>query len=61
MSINKVAVIGAGIMGSGIALACAKGGHEVRIWDIDESATKKALAKIELVLETLVETNIVTK
>ena len=61
MNINKVAVIGAGIMGSGIALACAKGGHEVRIWDIDESATKKALAKIESVLETLVETNVVTK
>jgi 3-hydroxybutyryl-CoA dehydrogenase len=61
MNIDKVAVIGAGIMGSGIALSCAKGGHEVRIWDIEESATKKALAKIESALETLVDTNVVTK
>ena len=61
MRIGKVGVVGVGIMGSGIALACAKGGHDVNIWDIQEGATKKALANIRSAFDTLVETNIVTK
>lgn len=61
MDIDKVAVVGVGIMGSGIALACAKGGHEVKVWDIENSATMNALGKMKLTLETLVETNSVTK
>lgn len=52
-------MIGAGIMGSGIALACAKGGHDVSIWDVEEKATQNALANIRSALGTLVETNIV--
>ena len=61
MGIDKIAVIGVGIMGSGIALACARGGHDVSIWDIQEEATQKALANIRSNLDTLVETNIVDK
>lgn len=43
----KVAVIGAGLMGSGIAQACAQGGFEVVNIDTFESAIEKAKANIE--------------
>jgi len=58
---TKIAVIGVGIMGSGIALTCAKGGREVSIWDIDQSVIKKATANIRSALDTLVDTNTVSK
>jgi len=58
---TKIAVIGVGIMGSGIALTCAKGGREVSIWDIDQSVIKKAPANIRSALDTLVDTNTVSK
>ena len=48
-------------MGSGIALTCAKGGREVSIWDIDQSVIKKATANIRSALDTLVDTNTVSK
>jgi 3-hydroxybutyryl-CoA dehydrogenase len=61
MMISRVAVIGVGIMGSGIALACAKGGHEVRVWDIKEEATKQALSSIRSALDTLADSGILSK
>lgn len=47
MEHNKVAVIGAGLMGSGIAQACAQAGYEVVNIDTFESAIEKAKANIE--------------
>ena len=61
MSLNKIAVIGVGIMGSGIALACAKGGCPVSVWDVEEEAAKRGLANIRSVLDTLVESKILTE
>lgn len=43
----KVAVIGAGLMGSGIAQACAQAGYEVKNIDVFEPAIEKAKAVIE--------------
>lgn len=43
----KVAVIGAGLMGSGIAQTCAQAGHEVINIDTFESAAERAKANIE--------------
>jgi len=43
----KVAVIGAGLMGGGIAQACAQAGYEVTNIDLFEPALAKAKANIE--------------
>ena len=45
-SIDKVGVIGAGQMGSGIALVCAQAGMDVLLQDISEDRVKAALATI---------------
>lgn len=47
MEIKKVGVIGAGIMGSGIAQVSAVAGYDVVIQDISEKALEKAKASIE--------------
>ena len=49
----KVAVIGAGTMGSGIAQACAVAGHEVAMIDPQESARERGRAAIAGSLERL--------
>jgi len=54
-------VIGVGIMGSGIALACAKGGHDVSIWDVDPAAIRRSMTNIKSTLDTLVDTGTVSK
>lgn len=46
MSIKKVAVIGAGTMGSGIAYLCTWKGYEVSIHEISEELLKKGLKRI---------------
>jgi 3-hydroxyisobutyrate dehydrogenase-like beta-hydroxyacid dehydrogenase len=38
MSVEKVAVLGGGLMGSGIAESVARAGLEVTIRDVDEAA-----------------------
>ena len=43
---SKVAVIGAGTMGNGIAHVFAQSGYDVNLIDISEAALEKALAKI---------------
>lgn len=45
-SIENVGVIGAGQMGSGIALVCAQAGYGVYIYDVAEERIKAALATI---------------
>lgn len=47
----KVAVIGAGLMGGGIAQTCAQAGHEVTNIDVYAPALDKAKANIEKLLE----------
>ena len=44
---NKVAVIGAGTMGNGIAHTFAQFGHEVSLIDISQDSLDKALVTIE--------------
>ena len=44
--IGKVAVIGAGTMGNGIAHVFAAHGHEVRLIDVDAAALERAIATI---------------
>ena len=43
----KIAVIGAGLMGSGIAQTCAQAGYEVKNIDVFEPAIEKAKEILE--------------
>ena len=61
MESSEVAVVGTGIMGGGIALACAKGGHTVRLWDIQKEAINQALSKLSSAFDTLIASDILTK
>jgi len=50
----SVAVVGAGLMGSGIAQVCAVAGHEVLLHDVTEEATARGLAAVEASLARFV-------
>lgn len=54
MKIEKIAVIGAGIMGSGVAQVSAAAGYQVIIQDISEAMLQKAKTGIEASLMKLV-------
>ena len=49
--IHRVAVLGAGTMGSGIAQVCAMAGYDVALHDPQEDATERALNTIRGNLE----------
>lgn len=55
MAINKVAVLGCGLMGSGIAQVCAQSGREVTVIEVAEDFLKKGLGGIEKQLGKMVE------
>src|SRR5690349_12527974 len=50
----KVAVVGAGLMGSGIAQVAAQAGHDVVLRDIDTAATSRAIDGIRTSLARFV-------
>lgn len=52
--IRKIAVIGSGTMGQGIAQVCAAAGYQVLLYDIKSSLLKTAIAQLRKNLETLV-------
>lgn len=54
MDIKKVAVVGMGLMGAGIAQVYAEGGCEVLVTDISEELTKKGIANIDKFLSRAV-------
>ena len=54
LSNEPVLVIGAGIMGAGIAQVAAQAGHPVFLFDLKEGAAEKAREKLALTLEGLV-------
>lgn len=55
MTINKVLVVGMGIMGHGIAQVCAQSGFETYAYDISPEACKKGIGMIEKSLDKKVE------
>jgi 3-hydroxybutyryl-CoA dehydrogenase len=55
MAIRKVGVLGAGLMGSGIAEVCAKSGYDTVVREVDEGLVKKGLSRIEGSLGKAVE------
>ncbi|MFJ8693047.1 3-hydroxyacyl-CoA dehydrogenase NAD-binding domain-containing protein [Streptomyces roseolilacinus] len=54
-TVRKVAVLGAGMMGAGIAYACAKAGVEVVLKDVSEEAAAKGRAYSEKLCAKAVE------
>ena len=55
MAITRMAVIGAGTMGNGIAQTFAQAGYEVILAEIDEGQLKRGMAAIERSLAKFVE------
>lgn len=55
MAIDRVGVIGGGLMGSGIAEVCARAGSEVIVYEIDAAAAESAMARVESSLARAVD------
>jgi 3-hydroxybutyryl-CoA dehydrogenase len=55
MTISKVAVLGCGLMGSGIAQVCAHAGREVTVIEVAEEYLNKGLAGIKKQVDKMVE------
>lgn len=55
MGIKKVFVVGSGLMGSGIAQACAQAGIEVTMQDLSPEAIEKSLKNIKWSVNKFVE------
>ncbi len=60
MTIRKIGVIGAGLMGNGIAHACIVAGYEVTLVDAFESALPKAIATMTKNMDRQVAKNALT-
>lgn len=60
-NISKIAVVGAGTMGQGIAQIAAMAGYEVLLYDLKQELLEKALHKIESNLDKGVERGKVTQ
>jgi 3-hydroxybutyryl-CoA dehydrogenase len=58
--IKRIAVIGAGTMGQGIAQLCASAGFNVALYDIQPELTRIAIATIRKNLETSADKNKIT-
>ena len=59
--IKKIAVLGAGTMGPGIAQTYAMGGYEVTMWTRREETRNKAIAALKASLETFAEEGEIAK
>jgi 3-hydroxybutyryl-CoA dehydrogenase len=55
MAIQKVGVVGCGLMGSGIAQVCAQAGFEVTVREVTDELVKKGIGSIEKNLARMVE------
>ncbi len=55
MTVEKIAIVGAGVMGRGIAHAGALGGFDVRLHDVDRGTLENATSSIEKEMKKAVE------
>ena len=61
MGVNKVMVVGAGIMGSGIAQVCIEHGLTTVLTDVSKEFADKGKAKIEHFLQRKIEKGKITQ
>lgn len=59
-TVNNIAVLGAGTMGSGLAHVFAAGNYNVKLYDIAEASLDRALSVMRSSLETCVESGMLT-
>lgn len=59
--ISRVLVVGAGLMGHGIAQAFAQGGYDVILNDLDEARLQKAVEGIERIDDLFVDEGLLTR
>lgn len=59
--IKRVAVIGAGLMGFGIAVEFARFGYEVNLYNTREESSRKAMKQSWEALELMVETDLISR
>lgn len=59
-SIDSIAIVGAGTMGSGIALSAAQAGYTVFLFDVHEAGLNKARTTIQSNLDFLLSKNKIT-
>ncbi len=55
MAISKICVVGAGIMGHGIALVCAQGGFRLSLVDVKDELVRSGLERIRKFLQGSLE------
>src|SRR4030043_453499 len=60
-AMEKVLVVGAGFMGSGIAQVSAQAGYEVHLMDIQAAITDRALKQIQWSVEKLAAKGLLTE
>jgi 3-hydroxybutyryl-CoA dehydrogenase len=58
MGIQKIMIVGSGLLGSGIAQVCAQAGLDVLLSDVSHEALEKALKNIEWSVGKLVDKGI---
>ncbi len=56
-----VAVVGAGLMGAGIAQVAAQAGYEVRLFDVDGDSLDRGVAAIRRSVARLADKGVVTE
>jgi len=59
--INKVAVIGAGLMGFGLGVDFARAGYEVAMWNTKEDSSRQAMKRSRIALDRMVEAQVISK
>jgi 3-hydroxybutyryl-CoA dehydrogenase len=59
--IERVAVIGAGLMGFGIAVEFARFGYQVSMYNTREETSKRAMAQAKEALDLMAETKLITR
>lgn len=57
MEMEKISIVGAGLMGSGIAQVCAQNGYQVILRDIEEDLLEKGFNRIRKSLEEFVSSD----
>jgi 3-hydroxybutyryl-CoA dehydrogenase len=54
-SVKTIGVVGCGLMGAGIAEACARAGFDVRVREVDQDLLQSGLARVKASLERSVQ------